>query len=87
MTYGSKFLLYQSQYFPFYSAGMLGIHQLYNSSLNRQQEKLEKQINIPGYQEKVPARIQEENVAKLAKILQELDFFDQESTRLGVETK
>ncbi|KAJ4705826.1 Valine--tRNA ligase-like protein [Melia azedarach] len=57
------------------------------NDLRKQQEKLEKQINIPGYQEKVPARIQEENVAKLAKILQELDFFDQESTRLGVETK
>lgn len=54
-------------------------HLLY---LNRQQEKLKKIMNATGYQEKVPSHIQEENVAKLAKLMQEFEFFEKESVRL-----
>ncbi|GAV80269.1 tRNA-synt_1 domain-containing protein/Anticodon_1 domain-containing protein [Cephalotus follicularis] len=53
--------------------------------IQKQQEKLKKTMNVTGYQEKVPSHIQEENVAKLAKLVQEFDFFEKESTRLEVE--
>lgn len=54
-------------------------------TFNRQKEKLEKVINATGYQEKVPSHIQEENAAKLAKLLQECEFFENESLRLEAE--
>lgn len=53
--------------------------------INRQKERLEKVINATGYQEKVPSHIQEENAAKLAKLLQECEFFEKESSRLEAE--
>lgn len=54
-------------------------------TFNRQKEKLEKVINATGYQEKVPSHIQEENAAKLTKLLQECEFFENESLRLEAE--
>ncbi|XP_021275468.1 valine--tRNA ligase, mitochondrial 1 isoform X2 [Herrania umbratica] len=48
----------------------------------KQQEKLRKIMNASGYQEKVPAHIQEENATKLAKLLQEFEFFKKESGRM-----
>jgi valyl-tRNA synthetase len=53
--------------------------------LQRQQEKLQKMINALGYQEKVPAHIQQENADKLAKLMQELEICEKESTRLEAE--
>ncbi|XP_044506474.1 valine--tRNA ligase, mitochondrial 1-like isoform X2 [Mangifera indica] len=55
------------------------------ADIERQKEKLEKVINATGYQEKVPSHIQEENAAKLAKLLQECEFFENESLRLEAE--
>ena len=52
----------------------------------RQKEKLQMMMSASGYEEKVPANIKEDNVAKLAKILQEFDFFEKESARLVAET-
>ena len=43
-------------------------------------------MSASGYEEKVPANIKEDNVTKLAKILQEFDFFEKESVRLVAET-
>ena len=51
----------------------------------RQKEKLQMMMSASGYEEKVPANIKEDNVAKLAKILQEFDFFEKESARLVAE--
>ncbi|CAN7034497.1 unnamed protein product [Brassica rapa subsp. trilocularis] len=48
--------------------------------------KLQKMMSASGYQDKVPAHIKEDNATKLAKILQEFDFFDKESARLLAET-
>ncbi|MBA0645042.1 hypothetical protein Goklo_013180, partial [Gossypium klotzschianum] len=53
----------------------------------KQQEKLKKIINASGYQEKVPSHIQEENATKLAKLLQEFEFFKKESDRLESESQ
>jgi valyl-tRNA synthetase len=54
-------------------------------TFNRQQEKLEKMINASGYKEKVPSHIQDENVEKLTKLFQEMEFFKKESERLEAE--
>ncbi|KAL5811450.1 hypothetical protein ACOSQ4_028018 [Xanthoceras sorbifolium] len=56
------------------------------AEIQKQQEKLKKIMNAAGYQEKVPSHIQEDNAAKLAKLLQEFEFFQKESMRLD-ETK
>ncbi|KAM7250274.1 hypothetical protein ACFE04_022157 [Oxalis oulophora] len=53
--------------------------------LQRQQEKLQKMINASGYQEKVPAHIQQENADKLTKLMQELEICEKEATRLEAE--
>lgn len=39
-------------------------------------------MSASGYQEKVPARIHEENVAKLSSLMQELLSFEQASQHL-----
>lgn len=54
-------------------------------SLCRQQEKLKKTMNVSGYEEKVPIHIQEENAAKLAKLIQDFEFFQKETSRLEAE--
>ncbi|XP_010458966.1 PREDICTED: valine--tRNA ligase, mitochondrial 1 [Camelina sativa] len=51
--------------------------------LQKQKEKLQKMMNVSTYEEKVPANIREDNATKLAKILQEFDFFEKESARLA----
>ncbi|XWS28128.1 hypothetical protein CRYUN_Cryun25bG0039100 [Craigia yunnanensis] len=53
----------------------------------KQQEKLKKIMNASGYQEKVPSHIQEENATKLAKLLQEFEFFTKESERIESEAQ
>ncbi|KAI4364514.1 hypothetical protein MLD38_020594 [Melastoma candidum] len=53
--------------------------------VQKQQEKLKKAMGITGYEEKVPVHIQEENVAKLAKLIQEFEFFQKETSRLDAE--
>ncbi|CAF2108849.1 unnamed protein product, partial [Brassica napus] len=55
------------------------------AELQKQKEKLQMMMSASGYEEKVPANIKEDNVAKLAKILQEFDFFEKESARLVAE--
>ncbi|KAF2558201.1 hypothetical protein F2Q68_00013408 [Brassica cretica] len=55
--------------------------------LQKQKEKLQKMMSMSGYEEKVPANIKEDNATKLAKILQEFDFFEKESARLVAETE
>lgn len=44
-------------------------------------------VNAAGYKEKVPSHIQEENAEKLAKLLQEMEFFKKESSRLQAVIK
>ncbi|KAG5390872.1 hypothetical protein IGI04_032413 [Brassica rapa subsp. trilocularis] len=56
------------------------------AELQKQKEKLQMMMSASGYEEKVPANIKEDNVTKLAKILQEFDFFEKESVRLVAET-
>ncbi|XP_048593948.1 valine--tRNA ligase, mitochondrial 1-like [Brassica napus] len=56
------------------------------AELEKQKNKLQKMMSASGYQDKVPAHIKEDNATKLAKILQEFDFFDKESARLLAET-
>ncbi|KAJ6915691.1 hypothetical protein NC652_018370, partial [Populus alba x Populus x berolinensis] len=53
--------------------------------IQKQQEKLEKMINVSGYKEKVPSHIQDENAEKLTKLFQEMEFFKKESERLEAE--
>ncbi|KAI4369500.1 hypothetical protein MLD38_017935 [Melastoma candidum] len=53
--------------------------------VQKQQEKLKKTMAISGYETKVPLHILEENAAKLAKLIQEFEFFQKESTRLEAE--
>ncbi|GLT81109.1 hypothetical protein SLA2020_525130 [Shorea laevis] len=48
----------------------------------KQQEKLNKIMNASGYHEKVDPKIHEENMKKLEKLMQEFEFFKEESTRL-----
>ncbi|CAH8349891.1 unnamed protein product [Eruca vesicaria subsp. sativa] len=48
------------------------------AELEKQKNKLERMMSASGYQDKVPAHIKEDNATKLAKILQELDFFAKE---------
>ncbi|KAK6916154.1 Aminoacyl-tRNA synthetase, class Ia [Dillenia turbinata] len=50
--------------------------------LQKQKEKLSQTMNAAGYQEKVPAHIHEENVAKLATLVQELLSFEEASQHL-----
>ncbi|CAH8390921.1 unnamed protein product [Eruca vesicaria subsp. sativa] len=45
--------------------------------IQNQKEKLEKIMGVSWYEEKVPANIKEENAKKLAKLLQELDLFQE----------
>ncbi|KAH9329698.1 hypothetical protein KI387_001806 [Taxus chinensis] len=45
--------------------------------ISRQQETLLKKMNIAGYNEKVPANIQEENLAKLNKLVAEINIIDE----------
>ncbi|KAK1584519.1 hypothetical protein Q3G72_033689 [Acer saccharum] len=52
------------------------------AEIQKQQEKLNKMMSATGYQDKVPSHIQEENISKLAKLLQEFEFFQKESSRL-----
>ncbi|KAL0697749.1 hypothetical protein Bca4012_053871 [Brassica carinata] len=56
------------------------------AELQKQKEKLQKIMSASGYEEKAPAKIKEDNVTTLAKILQEFDFFEKESARLVAET-
>ncbi|XP_023645789.1 valine--tRNA ligase, mitochondrial 1 isoform X2 [Capsella rubella] len=51
--------------------------------LHKQKDKLQKMMRVSTYEEKVPANIREDNATKLAKILQEFDFFEKESARLA----
>ncbi|OWM81057.1 hypothetical protein CDL15_Pgr007088 [Punica granatum] len=51
----------------------------------KQQDKLRQAMNVTGYGEKVPVRIQEENANKLAKLIQEFEFFQKESSRIEAE--
>ncbi|XP_019094404.1 PREDICTED: valine--tRNA ligase, mitochondrial 1-like [Camelina sativa] len=51
--------------------------------LQKQKDKLQKMMSVSTYEEKVPANIREDNANKLAKILQEFDFFEKESARLA----
>ncbi|CAE6063173.1 unnamed protein product [Arabidopsis arenosa] len=44
--------------------------------LQKQKEKIEKIMGASEYEEKVPANIKEDNTTKLAKLLQEFDFFN-----------
>ncbi|XP_039003140.1 valine--tRNA ligase, mitochondrial 1-like [Hibiscus syriacus] len=53
----------------------------------KQQEKLKKIMNASGYIEKIPSHIQEENATKLAKLLQEFEFFKKETERLEPESQ
>lgn len=50
--------------------------------IRKQQEHLTQIMSASGYQEKVPARIHEENVAKLSSLMQELLSFEQASQHL-----
>ncbi|KAF2309902.1 hypothetical protein GH714_005555 [Hevea brasiliensis] len=50
--------------------------------IQKQWDKLDKMVNAAGYKEKVPYHFQEENAEKLAKLLQEMEFFKKESSRL-----
>lgn len=43
----------------------------------RQQEVVTKKMNIPGYRDKVPANIQEDNLSKLNKLMAELDIVEE----------
>lgn len=43
-------------------------------------------MSASNYEEKVPANIKEDNATKLAKILQDFDFFEKEGGRLAAET-
>ncbi|CAK9135225.1 unnamed protein product [Ilex paraguariensis] len=51
----------------------------------RQHDGLTKTLNASGYKDKVPQRIHEENVAKLATLMQELLSFEQASQHLERE--
>lgn len=42
-------------------------------------------MNVSGYEQKVPLHIQEDNAAKLAKLIQEFEFFQKENSRLDAE--
>ncbi|XP_010554365.1 PREDICTED: valine--tRNA ligase, mitochondrial 1 [Tarenaya hassleriana] len=53
--------------------------------IQKQTEKLKKMMSVSGYEEKVPPHIREDNATKLAKLLQEFDFFEKESSRLDAE--
>ncbi|VVA98459.1 unnamed protein product [Arabis nemorensis] len=57
-----------------------------SDELEKQKEKLQKMMSVSGYEEKVPANVKEDNATKLAKILQEFDFFEKENARLLAET-
>lgn len=48
----------------------------------RQQDSLMQKMNNTGYKEKVPAQIQEENVMKLNKLMQELEIIDEADKNL-----
>ncbi|GAB2215529.1 hypothetical protein Droror1_Dr00019916 [Drosera rotundifolia] len=51
----------------------------------KQQETLSRTMNASGYKEKVPPHIHEENVAKLASLMQELVSFEKASQHLERE--
>ncbi|OMO88730.1 Valine-tRNA ligase [Corchorus capsularis] len=53
--------------------------------IQKRQEKLKKIMNASGYQQKVPSHIQEDNANKLAKLLQDFDFFKKEEERMESE--
>ncbi|GAB2286532.1 Valine--tRNA ligase, mitochondrial 1, partial [Dionaea muscipula] len=53
--------------------------------IRRQQETLSRTMDASGYKEKVPPHIHEENVAKLASLMQELVSFEQASKHLERE--
>ncbi|XP_057951719.1 valine--tRNA ligase, mitochondrial 1 [Malania oleifera] len=50
--------------------------------LKKQQEKLSQTMNASGYQEKVPSHVHEDNVAKLATLVQEILSLEQASQKL-----
>lgn len=49
----------------------------------RQQDSLMQKMDTSGYREKVPTHIQEENVMKLNKLMQELEIIDEADRNLG----
>ncbi|XP_065880919.1 valine--tRNA ligase, mitochondrial 1 [Euphorbia lathyris] len=53
----------------------------------KQLEKLEDTVNAATYKEKAPSHIQEADTAKLTKLLQDMDFFKKESSRLEAEIR
>ncbi|KAK3034819.1 hypothetical protein RJ639_033724 [Escallonia herrerae] len=55
--------------------------------IQKQQESLKKIMSASGYQEKVPPHIQQENVAKLTKLMQELLSVEEAAEQLGNESK
>ncbi|XXG89905.1 hypothetical protein AAC387_Pa12g1796 [Persea americana] len=50
--------------------------------IKKQQDSLTQKMNNTGYKEKVPAHIQEENVMKLNKLMQELEIIDEADKNL-----
>lgn len=54
--------------------------------IQKQQEKLNKTMNVSGYEQKVPLHIQEDNAAKLATLIQEFEFLLRENSRLDAES-
>ncbi|CAI0409944.1 unnamed protein product, partial [Linum tenue] len=54
--------------------------------IQKQREKIEKNISTTGYKEKVPPHIQEENTEKLNRLIQELELLKLESARLEAES-
>ncbi|KAK9292131.1 hypothetical protein L1049_020089 [Liquidambar formosana] len=55
--------------------------------IQKQQERLTQIMNASGYREKIPSHIHEENVAKLATLMQELLSFEQASQHLEQEAE
>ncbi|KAK3027465.1 hypothetical protein RJ639_041071 [Escallonia herrerae] len=55
--------------------------------IQKQQESLKKIMSASGYQEKVPPHIQQENVAKLTKLMQEQLSVEEAAEQLGNESK
>ncbi|CAI0442038.1 unnamed protein product [Linum tenue] len=53
--------------------------------IQKQQEKLEKNMSTTGYKEKVPRHKQDEDTEKLNKLIQQLEFLKLDSARLEAE--
>ncbi|XP_077254177.1 valine--tRNA ligase, mitochondrial 1-like [Tasmannia lanceolata] len=50
--------------------------------IQKQQENLQQKVNSSGYKEKVPSHIQEDNISKLNKLLQELEIIEEADRNL-----